>query len=115
MRLQEIRSGAKTRYVQEAMDYIGKNCGSSELSVSQVAYALGLSEGHLSHCFKKETGYTVMGWLTRYRMKKAVELLLDHRNKVYEVAEKVGYKDIAYFSNTFKKIAGVAPSEIQEK
>ena len=115
VRLQEIRSGAKTRYVQEAMDYIGKNCGSSELSVSQVAYALGLSEGHLSHCFKKETGYTVMGWLTRYRMKKAVELLSDHRNKVYEVAEKVGYKDIAYFSNTFKKIAGVAPSEIQEK
>ena len=45
VRLQEIRSGAKTRYVQEAMDYIGKNCGSSELSVSQVAYALGLSEG----------------------------------------------------------------------
>nr|WP_243106333.1 hypothetical protein [Clostridium sp. OF09-10] len=39
-------------------------------------------------------------------MKKAVELLLDHRNKVYEVAEKVGYKDIAYFSNTFKKNCG---------
>ena len=75
VRLQEIRSGAKTRYVQEAMDYIGKNCGSSELSVSQVAYALGLSEGHLSHLFKKETGSTVGSYLTRCRIQKAMGLL----------------------------------------
>ena len=96
-------------------DNVGYGLKIRKVPKAEIAGAVGISEGHLSHCFKKETGYTVMGWLTRYRMKKAVELLLDHRNKVYEVAEKVGYKDIAYFSNTFKKIAGVAPSEIQEK
>ena len=104
-----------TRYVRDAVLYMASHYGESAINVAKIAGAVGISEGHLSHCFKKETGYTVMGWLTRYRMKKAVELLSDHRNKVYEVAEKVGYKDIAYFSNTFKKIAGVAPSEIQEK
>lgn len=104
-----------TGYVRDAVLYAAAHYGESTINVAKIAGAVGISEGHLSHCFKKETGYTVMGWLTRYRMKKAVELLADHRNKVYEVAEKVGYKDIAYFSNTFKKIAGVAPSEIQEK
>lgn len=91
-----------TGYVRDAVLYMASHYGESTINVAKIAGAVGISEGHLSHCFKKETGYTVMGWLTRYRMKKAVELLSDHRNKVYEVAEKVGYKDIAYFSNTFK-------------
>lgn len=93
-----------TGYVRDAVLYMASHYGESTINVAKIAGAVGISEGHLSHCFKKETGYTVMGWLTRYRMKKAVELLSDHRNKVYEVAEKVGYKDIAYFSNTFKKL-----------
>lgn len=104
-----------TGYVRDAVLYAVAHYGENSVNVAKIANAVGISEGHLSHCFKKETGYTVMGWLTRYRMKKAAELLADHRNKVYEVAEMVGYKDIAYFSNTFKKIAGVAPSEVQGK
>ena len=103
-----------TGYVRDAVLYMASHYGESAINVAKIAGAVGISEGHLSHCFKKETGYTVMGWLTRYRMKRQWNCA-GPRNKVYEVAEKVGYKDIAYFSNTFKKIAGVAPSEIQEK
>ena len=40
-----------------------------------------------------------------------MQLLRDCRSKVYEVAEQVGYRDITYFSATFKKVAGVTPSE----
>ena len=36
------------------------------------------------------------------------------RAKIYEVAEQVGYKDITYFSATFKRVAGVSPSEYQD-
>ena len=42
------------------------------------------------------------------------ELLRQGRLKVYEVAEAVGYRDIAYFSATFKKVAGMSPSEYQD-
>ena len=42
-----------------------------------------------------------------------MELLKDCRVKVYEVAEQVGYRDIAYFSATFKKYTGLSPSEYQ--
>lgn len=102
-----------SRYVQEAMDYIGAHYGDSDISVGSVAQHLGLSEGHLSHLFKKETGNTVTNYLTRYRIHKAMELLRDCRAKVYQVAEQVGYKDITYFSATFKKYAGMSPSEYQ--
>ena len=43
-----------------------------------------------------------------------MELLKDCRVKIYEVAEQVGYRDITYFSATFKKLVGVSPSEYQD-
>ena len=44
-----------------------------------------------------------------------MDYLKDINIKVYEVAEKVGYQDIAYFSNTFKKLTGKNPSDYQAK
>lgn len=115
VKLPEVRGGAKSRYVQEAMDCMGKNCGDPSLSISQIAGLLGLSEGHLSHLFKKETGITVGAYLTRCRIQKAMGLLRQGKMKVYEVAESCGYRDITYFSGTFKKLTGMSPSEYQNR
>ncbi len=108
-----LRKGDKSKYVQEAMDYISRHYNDPEISVGTVAQSLNISEGYLSHTFKKETDYTLLNYITRYRIHKAMELLKDCRVKVYEVAEQVGYRDIAYFSSTFKKHTGISPSEYQ--
>ena len=108
------KKGGQSRYVLSAMDYIAENYANPSLTVGMVAQALGLSEGHLSHLFKKETEQTLLSYLTRYRIHKSMELLRDCRRKVYEVAESVGYRDIAYFSATFKRLTGVSPSEYQD-
>ena len=110
----ELKKGDKSKYVLQAMDYIGAHYGDPGVSVGSIAQALGLSEGHLSHLFKKETDYTLNNYITRYRIHKAMELLRDCRARVYEVAEQVGYRDIAYFSSTFKKLTGMSPSEYQD-
>ena len=107
------RKGDKSKYVLEAMAYISKHYNEPDISVGTVAQSLNISEGYLSHTFKKETDYTLLNYLTRYRIHKAMELLKDCRVKVYEVAEQVGYRDIAYFSATFKKYTGISPSEYQ--
>ena len=109
-----LKKGDKSKYVLEAMDYIGAHYNDPGITVGSIAQSLGISEGHLSHTFKKETDYTLLNYLTRYRIHKAMELLRDCRMKVYEVAEQVGYKDITYFSTTFKKVVGVSPSEYQD-
>ena len=109
-----LKRGDKSKYVLEAMDYIGAHYQDPNISISAIAQDLGISEGHLSHTFKKETDYTLLNYLTRYRVHKAMELLRDCRVKVYEVAAQVGYRDITYFSATFKKVTGVMPSEYQD-
>lgn len=105
----------KSRYIREALAYIAEHCGDSDISIGAVSAALGISEGHLSHLFKKETNYTVAAYITRYRMRAAMKLLEDCHNRVSDVAEKVGYRDITYFSSTFKKIVGMTPSEYQNR
>lgn len=109
-----LKKGDKSKYVLEAMDYIGAHYNDPNIGIGAIAQHLGLSEGHLSHTFKKETDYTLLNYLTRYRVHKAMELLRDCRVKVYEVAEQVGYRDITHFSATFKKLVGMSPSEYQD-
>ena len=109
-----LKKGDKSKYVLEAMDYIGKHYQDPNISISDIALDLGISEGHLSRTFKKETDYTLLNYLTRYRIHKAMELLRDCRVKVYEVAAQVGYRDITYFSATFKRVTGLTPSEYQD-
>lgn len=118
IREKEILEGGtqdKSRYIKEALEYISNNFNNPDISVGDIAASLDISEGHLSHLFKKETDYTVSAYITRYRMRAAMKLLEDCHNRVSEVAEKVGYKDIAYFSSTFKKIVGETPSEYQSR
>lgn len=107
--------GDKSKYVLQALSYIGEHYSDQDISITTISQHLGVSEGHLSHVFKKETSYTVIGYLTQYRVHTAMKLLQDCRYKVYEVAEMVGYRDVAYFSSTFKKLAGVSPSEYQDR
>lgn len=111
----EISEEGKSKYVMEALRYIAGHYNDPDMSVSSVARDLGISEGHLSHVFKKETSRTLGSYLTDYRIRKAMELLKDCRNKVYEVADRVGYRDITYFSSTFKRVVGVSPSEYQKQ
>lgn len=112
--LGDLKKGSKSKYVLEAMAYISAHYNDPEICVGTIAEHLGISEGHLSHTFKKETDYTLLSYLTRCRIHKAMALLKDCRIKVYEVAQMVGYRDIAYFSATFKKLVGVSPSEYQD-
>jgi len=110
----ELAEGPKSKYVAEALRYLAAHYENPDLTVGTAAAALGISEGHLSHIFKKETGSTPGNYLTRIRMRAAMELLCDYRSKIYEVADRVGYRDIAHFSATFKRAVGMTPSEYQK-
>ena len=105
----------QSKYVQAAIGYIAEHYSDPDISITAIAEQLAVSESHLSHVFKKETGATVTGYLTQYRVHAAMKLLRDCRAKVYEVSEKVGYRDVTYFGSVFKKHTGLSPSEFQNR
>ena len=68
-----------------------------------------LSPGYLSSLFTKETGQTVMEYLSNIRIRHAKVLLKKLDLKIYQIAEKVGYSNTKYFTDIFKRVTGFTP------
>ncbi|GKX28555.1 putative response regulatory protein [Vallitalea longa] len=104
----------KKRYVSKAIKCI-RNDYFNDINIKEVADKLYITESYLSRLFKKETGYTFVDYLTRYRCKMAISLLQDEHIRIYQVAELVGFNDSRYFSSIFKKYVGITPTKLKEQ
>ena len=66
----------------------------------------------MKNCFKSVYGTSIRAWLTDYRMNRAAELLLSHRDRnVAEIAGLVGYDSASKFAMAFRRIMGMSPVE----
>jgi two-component system response regulator YesN len=101
-------------HAQKAMAYIEEHLG-QDVGLQQVAKHVHLHPNHLSEVFKKETGMTFGDYVTRQKIRREMEILTVSPAKVSEVAARVGYEDVKYFSQIFKKYTGKTPSEYREE
>ncbi|MBH5320404.1 response regulator [Paenibacillus sp. GSMTC-2017] len=86
------------------------------ISLASIAEKMKMSSGYLSSLFHQQTDESYIKFLTRVRMEHAAELLRKRpTEKVYDVAEKVGYVSVKHFSYVFKGHYGMPPGEYQEK
>ncbi len=106
------RQNSTQLLLKKAKDYVLGNYGDETLSIQKVADYLYISSSYLSMIFKKETGDTFLKYLVRVRLNIAIELLKGPY-KTAEIAERVGYPDISYFSYFFKKNYGISPREFR--
>jgi two-component system response regulator YesN len=106
------RMQTKTQMLLEkAKDYINKNYSDDTLSLQKLADHLYISACYLSMIFKKEADETFLKYLVRVRLNAAKDLLRNTDLRTAEIAERVGYPDINYFSFFFKKNVGMSPRE----
>ena len=98
---------------EKAKDYINENYSDPELNVQKLSNHLFISPSYLCIIFKKRADETFLKYVMRIRLERAKELLLDN-NKIADVAEKVGYPDVSYFSYFFKKNTGQSPREYKK-
>lgn len=100
--------------IEFMMDYIHEHYA-EDITLSELAEKVYISRNYLSHIFRKATGETFNSYLTRVRMEKARGMILEGKYLIYEIAEKVGYKNVPYFSTLFKKTTGLNPSELYKR
>jgi len=82
----------------------------SPLTLESLAAAMNLSPGHLSNRFKQVLNRGPIDCLIHLRMEKARKLLIETELPLRMIATAVGYHNVYYFSNAFKKHTGLAPS-----
>jgi len=95
--------------VSAALKYLGEHFANPTLQLSDVADSVCISPGHLSRRLKEETGKSFQELLMQLRMETATRLLRHTPDKVYAVAEKVGYQNYRTFVNAFVHYYGVRP------
>lgn len=67
------------------------------------------SPQYISGRFKRENGMTVLAYLQKVRMEKSCELLIGSDMTIQEVAHAVGYEDVQFFGQIFRKFLHMTP------
>jgi two-component system response regulator YesN len=105
----------KNRRLMEHIEQYIKEKLSDNLTLREVANHFAYSPNHLGVMFKEHMGESFNEYLVRIRMEKAITLLDQHQYKIYEVAEMVGYKNIAYFSRQFREFFNITAADYRKQ
>ena len=97
--------------VETALRYLEEHYTRYDLSLEEVAQHIGVSKGYLSRIFKQRLGIGYIDYLTKLRMEKASELLLNTDLNVADVFKSVGYIYKNSYSAKFKAYFGLNASE----
>ena len=97
--------------VRSALDYMRNHC-TEHISLSDVAEGVYVSQWHLSKLINKHTNQSFFDLLGSMRIEKAKQLLQDPAMRIHEVAEQVGYSDVAHFSKILQEDHRQSPGRI---
>ncbi len=86
-----------------------------DLSLRQVASHVNTSRFYFCKRFRKVTGLSFTQFVTRTRIEKAKNLLLNPNLRISEIAFAVGFQSLTHFNRMFKKIAGQSPSDDRDR
>ncbi|MBQ4332221.1 MAG: helix-turn-helix transcriptional regulator [Clostridia bacterium] len=87
---------------------------SKPISLDDAAAVAGLSRYYFTREFRRVTGQSFVSYLNTLRCQQAIPLLNSGRS-VTEVCYACGFRELAYFSRTFRRIIGQTPSALRKK
>ncbi len=100
--------------VSKARDFISKH-QDEEISLTEVSKAVNMSAFYFCKTFKKSTGMTFTDYLSRVRVEKVKNLLLNPHKRISEVAYASGFQSLSQFNRVFRKVTGESPTIYRER
>src|ERR1700723_253432 len=85
-----------------------------DLSLDEMAQAVGLSTAHFARMFRKSTGETPPQFVLRQKLERAKRMLRAPDARVLDVAIACGFKTQQHFAQVFRDVWGVSPTEYRE-
>jgi AraC-like DNA-binding protein/ligand-binding sensor protein len=107
-------AAAEPPAVAKARAFIADHIG-EPLALGQVARAANMSAFYFCKIFKGATGLTFTDYLSRARVEKTKQLLLNPHVRVSEAAYEAGFQSLSQFNRVFRRVTGESPSEHRER
>jgi AraC-like DNA-binding protein len=104
------QANAEPPVISKAKQYIEEH-HAEDISLGQVAAAVHTSIFYFCKLFKQATGINYTEFVSRLRVEKAKNLLLNPNLHVSEIAYEVGFQSLTHFNRVFKKIVGQSPTD----
>jgi AraC-like DNA-binding protein/ligand-binding sensor protein len=108
------QGSAEPPLITQAKNFIQEH-QSEELSLGRVAKAVHTSTFYFCKMFKRTTGLHFTQYLSRVRIEKAKNLLLNPNLRVSEIAYEVGFQSLTHFNRVFKKVVGQSPTTYRKQ
>ncbi len=100
-------------FIDRAILFVEEHLDSDKLDVEYLARGMNMSRSTFSRKIKAITGQTAFEFIKNLRLKAAYRMLEDPMNGVLDVMERVGYNDHRTFTQSFKEMFGILPSEVK--
>lgn len=108
-----IQENFENELMNEISTYIHNNIF-EPISVEDICDQFSISRSTLQGIFKKNLNMPPKQYINELKMAKAQHMILEERYPITEIALKLGFSSIHYFSRKFKKRFGLAPSEFSQ-
>lgn len=100
--------------VKQILEYIAKNY-TQKITLTDISEKLFYSDRYINQRFQKSLNTTVIEYLNRYRIQKALLLLQQDKLPISHIGKECGIGDYKYFNHVFKKYMGCSPMEYKRK
>ena len=81
------------------------------ITLEWLAAQAHISKYHLSHSFQRQYAISPIQYLNKRRLQEAEHLLAHTTHSLSEIGNMIGFSSASYFSQAFKRHAGLSPSE----
>jgi AraC family transcriptional regulator len=104
----DARGGLAPWQLRRVSDFVDANMD-GDPSIARLAGACGLSVSHFARAFRQTVGMPPHQWLTKRRVERARELLLDSGVELAEIALTCGFVDQSHLTRVFSRAEGCSP------
>ena len=108
------RSAHQDEAVQRAQNWLYSHFR-EDVDFDQVAAQVGMSPRNFARRFKAATGDAPLAYLHRLRIDTAKRQLENAHRSVQEISEQIGYEDVAFFRQLFRRYTGSSPREYRAR
>jgi two-component system response regulator YesN len=95
----------KDSYVSKAKKYIHENVN-KRIMLEDLSNEIGVSAGYLSGTFSKQCEISLIEYINKVKVEKAIKMIKERPYKIYEISNELGFDNSYYFSRVFKKQTG---------